>query len=297
TEEKRVSYPEFHQLPGKGLLFFYRDGGSGNGNLVMNSYDARQKKWKRVQKNLLDGEGKRNAYWQAHVNNKGFIYLSWVWRETPDVASNHDLCFALSKDGGISWERSTGEKYALPITAASAEYACRIPPQSELINQTSMYADDQNNIVIAGYWKDADSNIPQYHLIYNQGESWKVKTLNFRKTPFSLNGTGSKKIPIARPQVIMENQNNKLKVWMIFRDEELGSKVSAAIIPDVTKEQFSLIDLFPQTVGAWEPSFDIGLWNRKKMVSLFVQHTEQADGEGLTSLPPQMVYVLDWKPQ
>jgi hypothetical protein len=32
----RVTYPEFHALPGGDLLFLYRDGGSGGGNLAMN---------------------------------------------------------------------------------------------------------------------------------------------------------------------------------------------------------------------------------------------------------------------
>src|SRR5207253_2464266 len=34
--EDSVTYPEFHRLANGDLLFFYRDGGSGNGNLVMN---------------------------------------------------------------------------------------------------------------------------------------------------------------------------------------------------------------------------------------------------------------------
>ena len=37
-QEQKVSYPEFHRFPGGDLLFLYRDGGSGNGNLVLNRY-------------------------------------------------------------------------------------------------------------------------------------------------------------------------------------------------------------------------------------------------------------------
>lgn len=91
-----------------------------------------------MQNNLIDGQNKRNAYWQTCIDEKGTIHVSWVWRETPDVSSNHDMCYACSKDGGITWQKSTGEKYTLPITAATAEYAVRIPQKSELINQTSM---------------------------------------------------------------------------------------------------------------------------------------------------------------
>ena len=38
--ETRVTYPEFYNLADGGLLFIYRDGESGSGNLVMNRYDV-----------------------------------------------------------------------------------------------------------------------------------------------------------------------------------------------------------------------------------------------------------------
>jgi hypothetical protein len=55
----------------------------------------------------------------------------------------------------------------MPINAANAEYALRIPQRSELINQTSMTTDCAGNPFIATYWRDADSEIPQYRIIYN----------------------------------------------------------------------------------------------------------------------------------
>jgi hypothetical protein len=101
------------------LIFLYRDGSSGNGNLVMNRYDVKTAKWFRVQRNMIDGESTRNAYWQAFVDQQGTIHLSWVWRETPDVISNHDVCYAKSIDKGKTWQKTTGEKYRLPITQPS----------------------------------------------------------------------------------------------------------------------------------------------------------------------------------
>ena len=37
--EEDVTYPEFHTLPSGDLLFVYRSGASGRGNMVMNRYD------------------------------------------------------------------------------------------------------------------------------------------------------------------------------------------------------------------------------------------------------------------
>jgi hypothetical protein len=294
--ESKVSYPEFYRLMGGDLLFVYRDGGSGNGNLVMNRYSTTSQKWVNVQQNLIDGEGKRNAYWQMCIDKKGTIHISWVWRESPDVASNHDMCYARSNDGGLTWEKSTGEKYTLPINAANAEYACKIPQHSELINQTSMFADDKGNPFIATYWRDSSTTIPQYHIVFKTGDSWHSAGLGFRKTAFSLGGTGTKRIPISRPQIIAWNKGGRQSAAIIFRDTERGDKVSMAVNSDLQNGNWQVNDLTAASIGEWEPTYDTELWKDKKILSLFVQQVTQVDGEGKASIAPTKVQVLDWKP-
>ena len=294
--EDKVSYPEFHKLPDGDLLFLYRDGGSGNGNLVINKYSCATKSWTQLNQNLIDGEGARNAYWQACVDAKGTIHVSWVWRESPDVASNHDMGYACSKDGGVTWQKSNGERYALPIRESTAEYAVRIPQKSELINQTSMTADGGGRPFIATYWREADSKVPQYHLIYLTNNGWQTTELAFRKTPFSLSGAGSKRIPIARPQVLVKGKGEKASAILLFRDEERGSKVSMVTIASVRAKKWVIADLNTSSVGSWEPTYDTELWKDKKIVNLFVQNVEQTDAEGLSKMPPQMVQVLEWRP-
>jgi hypothetical protein len=290
--EQKVTYPEFYSLPDGNLLFLYRDGQSGQGNLVINRYNTKEKKWTQLHTNLIDGEKKRNAYWQACVDAKETIHISWVWRESPDVASNHDMCYARSTDGGMTWEKSTGEKYKLPINATTAEYAYRIPEKSELINQTSMYADDNGNPIIASYWKDKGDVAPQYHIIYKQGDHWQTQNLGFRKTDFSLSGAGTKRIPISRPQVISWEEKGSKKIAVIFRDEERGSKVSLAINSNEQFNKWKITDLTSASVGSWEPSYDTELWKNKRQLNLFVQYTEQQDAEGKANIPAQPVKVL-----
>lgn len=295
--EDKVTYPEFYKLPGGDLLFFYRDGQSGNGKLILNRYRVKTKKWMRVQDNLIDGERARNAYWQIATDNKGTIHLSWVWRESPDVASNHDMCYARSTDGGKTWERTSGEKYGLPITAATAEYAARIPQKSELINQTSMFADEEGNPYIATYWREANQTVPQYHLVYYNKGDWHTANLSFRKTAFSLNGIGTKAIPVSRPQIVAWKQKGTMAAAVIFRDEERGSKVSMAINNDLSKGNWTLSDISTGSVGSWEPSYDTELWMNRKILNLFVQNTTQIDGEGTAVVKPQPVQVMEWKPK
>jgi hypothetical protein len=293
--EGNVTYPEFFRMPDGHLLFMYRDGSSGRGNLVLNTYDLKNRSWTQLQKNLIDGENNRNAYWQAYVDNRGVIHLSWVWRETWMVETNHDMCYAKSEDGGKTWKTSAGKPYALPINATSAEYACLIPQNSELINQTTMTADNDGNPYIATYYSEKGSSIPQYHIVYHDRESWKVSNLDFRKTAFSLKGGGTKRIPISRPQLVSERRGEKITLKLFFRDEERGSKVSMASCSDLESGKWAISDLTDFSVGSWEPSFDTELWRTKKRLHLFVEYTEQADGEGKSNIEPQMVYVLDVK--
>ncbi|MBP8067019.1 MAG: BNR repeat-containing protein [Pedobacter sp.] len=294
-KENKVSYPEFYKLANGNLLFFYRDGGSGNGNLMINQYNITTRSWRRVQDNLIDGEGKRNAYIQTTIDVKGTIHVSWVWRESPDVASNHDLCYAKSSDGGLTWQKSDGANYLLPITALTAEYAFKIPQNSELINQTSMYADEKGQPFIATYWRDRGESVPQYHIVYKTDGNWTVNTLDFRKTAFSLSGGGTKKIPISRPQLICWPTKNAIAGALIFRDIERGNKVSIAISADISKTAWRCKDLTETSVGEWEPTFDTELWATKKRLDLFVQKVEQVDGEGKANAIPTEVNILTWK--
>lgn len=287
--EEDVTYPEFYPLAGGDLLFAYRSGASGRGSLVMNRYSVKDGKWTRVQDVLIDGENKRNAYWQLYVDEQGTIHLSWVWRETWLVETNHDLCYARSFDNGVSWYKSNGEKYALPIRLDNAEYACHIPQNSELINQTSMSADAEGNPYIASYWRDADSDVPQYRIVWNDGKKWQSRQVSERKTPFSLKGGGTKMIPVSRPRIVVDDG----EIYYVFRDEERGSKVSLAHTKDVTNAQWTTTDLTDFPVDAWEPSHDTELWKQKRRLQLFVQHTKQGDGERTVEFEPQPVYVLE----
>lgn len=295
-KENRVTYPEFYRMPNGDMIFMYRDGGSGNGNLMTNHYDHKKRVWRSVQDGLIDGEGQRNAYWQAFVDHKGSIHISWVWRESPNVASNHDMWDARSDDGGITWVKSTGEVYQLPISASNAEYVAHIPQHHELINQTAMYVDKKGMPYIASYWRGAKSGIPQYHLIYQGKDGWKTLELDFRKQGFSLSGGRTKRIPISRPQVVVWGKGKKTKVGILFRDIERNNNVSLAVSDNLSENIWSVHDIYSQGVGEWEPAYDTELWKRRQRLDIYLQEVEQVDGEGKANREPTAVGVLQWKP-
>ena len=286
-DEDKVTYPEFHNLSNGKLLFCYRSGASGRGNMVMKLYDVPTQKWTSLQNNLIDGENQRSAYWQICVGKKG-IYISWVWRESWDVSTNHDICYAFSDDDGKTWQKSTGEKYNLPITEKTAEIAWKIPQNSSLINQTAMTVDEDGNPYIANYW--AVNGVPQYKIVYLKAGKWHLMDTDFHQNAFTLGGGGTKKIPISRPKILV----NKSMLYLLYRDEERDNKITLAYT-DLAKKQWKLEDISPFPVGQWEPNFDQELWAAKKQLQIFSQNVSQEDGEGLVKVKPQPVQVLELK--
>lgn len=290
-DESSVTYPEFYRLADGSLLFVYMSGRSGRGNLVMNRYDLKTRTWSRLHDVLIDGEDKRSAYWQLCTDKEGTIHLSWVWRETWGVETNHDICYARSRDGGKTWEKSDGGKYSLPITAANAEYAWRIPQKSELINQTGMAADADGHPYISTYWRESNDSVPQYRMVWNDGKEWRCRCVSDRTTPFSLSGGGTKMIPISRPRILVDGH----KAYILFRDVERGSRVSMYEVDTRDGGKTSVADLTDFPVDAWEPTFDTCLWTDSSRLSVFVQRVGQGDGERLSDMEPQPVSVLDVK--
>lgn len=289
-DEDNITYPEFYSLPDGSLIFAYRSGASGRGNMAINRYDARSGQWNRVVDTLIDGEDNRSPYWQMYVDDNGVIHVSWVWRESWLVETNHDLCYAKSPDGGITWQRSDGSLYTLPITAETAEYAVKIPENSELINQTSMTADRWSNPYIVSYWRSPDSKVPQFRLVWNDGNGWKQREITNRTTPFSLSGGGTKMIPVSRPRVVADGSF----IGVLFRDQERGGKVSLATTFNGPDGDWAVEDLTDFDVNAWEPTIDNQLWRDRKKIHVFVQNTYQGDGEKALETEPTPVYVLQY---
>jgi hypothetical protein len=218
-----------------------------------------------------------------------------VWRESWLVESNHDLCYARSKDNGVTWEKSNGEVYSLPINAKNAEYAKLIPQNSELINQTSMTADELGNPYIATYWRDSQSSVPQYRVVWNNGKEWKDMQVAERTLPFTLSGGGTKMIPISRPRMVIKDG----RLIYIFRDAQYGSKVSLAIAEIATLNnnvaKWQRREYTDFSVDAWEPSIDTELWQERGILNIFVQQVHQGDGEKSIESEPEMIYVLEIK--
>jgi len=292
--EDRVCYPEFYNLDDGGFVFMYRSGGSGNGDTLLNRYDAKTQRWSVLQHPLISGEGQRNAYPnQIAIDRRGVWHLSWNWRVTGGVQTNHDICYARSADRGKTWTRSTGEPYTLPITEATAEIAQPIPQNSDLINHTTTVADSKGRPIIATYWRPADAEVVQFHIIRHDGTKWRTSQVGQRTMPFHLAGGGTRRLPICRPKLAIDPDDH---LYMLFRDDERGNRVSVGICEDLDANRWRFVDLTDKSVGRWEPNYDAVLWQRDRVLHIFTQYVAQRDRDVLEDLPPQMISIIEWRP-
>ena len=312
--ETRVTYPEFYNMPNGDLMLMFRDGMSGNGVVVLKRYDLKTKTWTTLHENLVESHdttlqisgtnaGKLatyNAYCEMCVDAKGTLHLGWVWRSSLDVASNHNVCYAQSTDGGVTWTTAAGKPQELPITALNCETAWVVPTKHDLINQTSIAADAEGHPYICTFFKPGDNPVTQLMVVYFDGNAWKSTQVGERKTALNLGGGGTKPLGLSRPLILIDESQKQAKVNVVFRDVDRGNKISVASTANIDQDPWAFKDLTPDAYGFWEPTGDDSLWMRDKTIHLFVQNTEQMDYKdntgAKTDANPTMVRVLEWKP-
>ncbi len=182
--EDRCTYPVFMRGPNNELIFRYRDGSSGNGVDFYNVYDVQTKTWHRMLNTpLLDGLDRMNAY--ARLPEKGpdgIYHMVWIWRDTPDCATNHSISYACSPDL-LSWETGGGDTLTLPITIESGATVDPVPPGGGLINMTqSLGFDDQKRAVISYHKHDENGYTQAYCARLENGEwvFYKVSNWTYR---------------------------------------------------------------------------------------------------------------------
>jgi hypothetical protein len=165
--EARVTYPRFLNDGRGNLLFVYRIGASGRGDLYLHRYDPADASWSRVGM-LLTMQGTYGP-WQdstsrcAYLHDLVFdrrdrLHASWVYREIgASWASNHDLHYAYSDDQGVTWQNNAGQQIADladgdPIELADPGIVVRkIPVYSWLMNAGCLALDAKDRPHVVTY--------------------------------------------------------------------------------------------------------------------------------------------------
>jgi BNR repeat-containing family member len=212
--ETSCTYPQFIHGPAGDFVYAYRDGVSGAGNYVFNIYDVPTQTWRRlISTPLADGQGLRNAYPVGPtLGPDGFWHLVYVWRETPDASTNHDLSYARSRDLS-HWETGTGQPLTLPITLATSDIVDPVPVNGGMINNnTKVGFDSQNRPVVAYHKYDAAGNTQLYNARVENGH-WTVHQTSTWNTRWTIGGGGTLIFQIELEGVKADASGALTQVW------------------------------------------------------------------------------------
>ena len=190
--EARVTYPRFLRGPKDELIFAYRDGQSGKGADLYNLYDPATQAWRRLfDQPLFDGQGKMSAYSMGPVQDAtGIYHLTWVWRDSPDAGTNHDVSYARSRDL-VHWEDSSGKPMTLPITLANGEIVDPVPARGGAINGNTKIGFDAENRVVVSYIKYDAAGKTQAYVARRAPAGWTIVQVSDWDYRWEINGGGS----------------------------------------------------------------------------------------------------------
>lgn len=189
--ERRMSYPAFLREPEDRLLFRYRDGKSGDGLEIYNVYDAARRRWSRwLDVPLIDGQGKRSAYLEGPLlDPHGTYHVVWVWRDTSDAATNHDLSYARSRDL-VHWTDSSGAPLTRPIT--QGEIVDPVPVGGGLLNNNARLGFDREGNPLIAYMKLDEDRDTQIYVARREAQGWRqVKITDWDGYRWEFGGRGS----------------------------------------------------------------------------------------------------------
>jgi hypothetical protein len=160
--ESACTYPVFLLRPDGNLVFRYRTGISGNGADYYNIYDHESRTWRRLlDRPLLDGLGSMSPYSMRPVPGPdGRFHMVYCWRDTPDVATNHDLCYMRSRDL-VHWENAAGQALELPSVFGCPTVVDPIPAGGGLLNARQRIGFDAALRPIISYTKFDEAGMTQ----------------------------------------------------------------------------------------------------------------------------------------
>ncbi|MBD3266367.1 hypothetical protein GF373_06825, partial [bacterium] len=302
-KEKRVTYPKLLKLRDGSCHMMYRHGGSGNGMRILVHYDEKTKTWTGPNSAFISGMQRKppcNAYPFGPIreDRNGVLHITWCWRETPDVLTNFDICYAKSTDGGYHWKSWGGKEFALPITPKTAEVVDPIKQRSGLINGGSLATDSQGRPYI-GYTRFDGNKHNQMYIATPVGGKWKIIQLTNWKEYFWFEGRGSIPGYPPIPRVSIDGSDTihvrysfslvepKQGVMAFTREELISKKPGGFAIKEAEEAKKGIANIRATCIGPLP----------KGEAHYMVQKNDRPnrDRKPENPLPPQMIYVYEVK--
>ncbi|WP_236974039.1 BNR repeat-containing protein [Membranihabitans maritimus] len=193
TEENRCTYPKFMKTREGELLFHYRDGGSGNGNEIYNIYSTEKQEWTRLlDAPLTDGQGLMNAYQsQPTLLQDNWYHVYWVWRDTPDCETNHDLSYIKSPDLK-NWYNAYDDPVDISVTYDDKSVIVDpIPSGGGIINLSARLCLDKDLKPVFVYHKYGPKGNLQFFIARLVDDKWEYKQITDWDYRWEFQGRGS----------------------------------------------------------------------------------------------------------
>jgi hypothetical protein len=294
-----VTYPMFFPAPEGGLHLFYRIGGSGNGDWQLAEYDPDDARWAILGTVLartgkFQGSSSRCAYPNGlSHDSRGRLHLTWCWRETPDLKTNHDLMYAYSEDRGRTWRNNSEQLIHRgggdsPVDVESPGVTVfRIAYGWGMMNQLTQDVDGLGRVHVILWHNPPDAPGPNhdlnawryYHYWRDASGSWQRQRLPFfgRKPRLVVNRSGDAWLAF--------NKGSDLE----YHGQDRGGKlhVAAATARAKWKDWHVIHTSEYDCVG--EPRVDLARWRAQDVLSVYVQQKPDAPGE------PSTLRVLDFE--
>lgn len=304
VNENSITYPAFIINPiYKTLQFLYRKGGSTSGQACLKQYIVKAGKWIDLHQPLIDGissvvSRSCNPYWNnVAIDNKGDMHISYVWRtgslvkENIPFISNIGIDYTHSPNNGVDFFTINNVKQHLPINIINTERVWAVPLASNLINQTSMAVDRAGNPHIT-YYSDDSNSIPQYMHLWHDGKRWNNSVISNRTEKFVLSGQGTLRLPISRPEIIIDTANT---VYVIFRADYTDNKMSALALypPHYRFEPRNVKTIWSENLGNAEPVIDRLYWSQTNRLTMLVQYNNEPGGDRRQKVEQSTIYLID----
>jgi hypothetical protein len=103
----------------------------------------------------------------------GGWHLVWVWRDTPDASTNHDLSYARTEDL-ISWTSGAGQTLSLPITLGSSDVVDPVASGQGMINNNTKVGFDADYRPVIVYHKYDSSGATQLYNARLENGAWVI---------------------------------------------------------------------------------------------------------------------------
>jgi hypothetical protein len=155
--------------------------------------------------------------------------MYWVWRDTPDCSTNHDLSYIKSPDLK-NWYNVHGNKIKMPATIEDASIIVDpIPPKGGIINLAAKLCLDKNNEPVFVYHKYDENGFLQLYIARYMDDSWKYHVITDWDYRWDFSGNGSINSDVVIKSFESRNDGNyKVEFWHVWVVQYTGNPGSGS---------------------------------------------------------------------